>query len=100
MKQRALWLGLLMLLSSSVYADFLSGCWRNVRNNYGRCYIQQQGNRLVLTNENGTISEGQLYGNGYIVAFEWNNTQGQVVGNDTILWQGNGEWQRDYTCGR
>ena len=89
----------LSLAPSALAQTDLSGCWRNVRNDVGPCYIYQQGNSLQFVNEHGSQSRGWFYGPYNVVASDWRNDRAQVVANGNVLvWDGNGEWDRDYGC--
>lgn len=94
-------LGISLTATTVASAQFLDGCWRNTRNQYLPCHIQQYGQRIIFTNENGSSSDGALYGNS-VVAYQWGqfgNLRGQILdGGNRIWWEGNGEWVRDFNC--
>ncbi len=60
------------------------------------CFIQSvntpQGPMLLLTNENGTPSYGQMDWQGRVVAFNWNQTA--YVRGNMLLWPNNDFWSR------
>lgn len=79
----------------------LSGCWRNIRNDVGRCYVEQLGHSLWLTNEHGSRAYGEFTGPRSLLVPEWNGTRGIVAaGGNVIIWSGNGQWNREPGCGR
>src|SRR5690349_20783468 len=90
---------LLLVSTSFAQAAYLAGCWRNVRNGNRPCYIEQNGNQLIFTNENGSRSYGELISDSEAVAFDWGYLHARLAGQGyVLLWDGNGEWDRDYSC--
>lgn len=96
---KTLLLVMVALPSAALAQTDLRGCWRNVRNDIGPCYIEQQGYNLIFTNEYGSRSYGHFYTSNDVVAVTWNNTRARVAARGTVLvWDGDGEWNRDYYC--
>ena len=92
---------LMLGLAATAQAQDLTGCWRNVRNDVGPCYIRQYGAQLELTNEHGNVSRGYLTDANNLVAVDWGYDHAQIAaGGNVLVWDGNGEWDRDYSCGR
>jgi hypothetical protein len=103
---RATFLWFSLLLGSPIFAQpldhstaNLDGCWRNVRNQYLPCYIRQSGSYLVFTNEYGSQAEGRFISRWETTAYQWGNLRARIIDNgNRLIWDGNGEWVRDYSC--
>jgi hypothetical protein len=98
---RTLWLALTAVLATDAAAQTfnLNGCWRNVRNDIGPCYIEQGPYGMWVTNEYGSRARAYFSGPYSIAVPGWSHATAAIAANGTILtWNGNGEWDLDPWC--